>query len=442
MNQTKANTSTVSLLYVGLYIIVLTLCFLTRIPGSFYNAGPVEDNLWHFHEHAQCIGGGRMPYSASHLACVARLRKTTPDRVVFEYPPGAAVVLGIMGVAGSSRAAFETVYTGLMLGMFALALMLALNEADALRGAGGPDRRLAVFVGATIAALSCGPVAVVSFDLIPAVLCVAAALVSARGRVAVGAALWAAAVAIKGYPVVLAPVMWVLWRRHDRAALGAGVAAAVLAVFILPALLVSHSNFLKSFTYHGGRGLEFNSLYASLAIQLQQHSPALTREFSHGSWNLHGAGLVALFEKSSNIMLLLGLVSAATGCFVSAKRSVIENNNPDNAIHWAVRWSMILISIFMIFFKVGSPQFFCWLMPFVPLLVLRPGGFAPVLCFALAGHAAIVVFPHLWQIYVTRIDTQAAAIVLFRHIVLAAMVVFLVFGHDAGAGKAPETETE
>ena len=90
-------------------ILILGSLFFFRVFGSFYFAGFVSGNLGHFRDDAVCITSGNLPYSHGFAECVATARKSTADTAVFEYPPAAGLLLGLVGAAGHTPLMFEMV---------------------------------------------------------------------------------------------------------------------------------------------------------------------------------------------------------------------------------------------------------------------------------------------------------------------------------------------
>jgi len=401
-------------------VLLLGTLFFFRGLGSFYFAGFVADNLGHFHDDAVCIAQGSLPYSDAFRECVAVARKAPARTVVFEYPPATGLLLGLMGLAsGADPMAFQMVFMGCMFLIMLLIFMIAYNEAEALRAAHGPDRRAHVFAATAATLLAVGPVALVSFDLIPAALTLGALLLALRRRSAAAGALLGLAVAFKGYPVVLLPLFAAIALKRGRAQGAAGAAgfASVLGAFTLAALLISPSGFAASFAYHSGRGLELNSVYAALLVLMKYFGVIeLAKHFDHGSWNLTGGGVVRMFEAVSTLLLACALLLGAWrgwALFSQTKNTPESGGAAGRDMDAALRWAVGVLCLFMVFFKVGSPQFLCWIAPFIPLLVLRNGAWIWAVLFVLAGHAGAAVFPHQWAAYAGGLRAAPAAMLLF-----------------------------
>lgn len=421
--------SLVSQLHLWVYLGTLMLFFMSQTPTSFYYAGTpdVSNNVWHFYDDARCLAQGNLPYSDNFTHCVAAARKVPPQKAAFEYPPLAAVFIGALGLAAKEKGTFQLLFTGAALGMFAVCFMMIFGEAERLRKAGGKDLRIAITAAAIICSLSAGPVAMVSFDLLPAALALAAFISLNRNRMTASTIFLALSVAAKGYAVILLPLFIFEWLRNG----GGKSAAKQLAAFFCAAgafaaagFAISPSGFLKSFTYHSGRGLEINSLYAAAIIALRPGGAAPVKSFDHGSWNLEGGGA---FLKLWPVFMIALLVIATVAAWRNAKRTDITSSAPGGDRYSAgLRWIIAALAAFIVAFKIGSPQFLCWIAPFAPLLIFESGGLAGIVLFVLAGHAVTTVYPGMWFAYSAGLNQLPATILLFEKVCLLILFVWML----------------
>ena len=438
MNKTTSRDSFLPLLLLAVFVAVVVFLFLTRAAGDFYFAGKVSNNVHHIYEHARCLGDGNLPYSRGHLECVAAMRPASAAPPVFEYPPGAAVVLALLGVFPRCVETFQVYFVGANLLMFALGFMLLMNQAEALRAAGGPDRRVAMTVACTLCALAAGPVAVVSFDLMPAVLTLCALVLALQGRAGWSGVCLGLAVVSKGYALALLPVLAYVWRGRGGLWRGGLWFAGVVCAFAGAALAVSPENFIASFAYHAERGVELNSIYGALLAPGKYFGMAAGTDFNHGGWNVTGPA--AEFLASLSGPVLAGLLCLALWLGWRVARRMDFSRAPDAAAaDWIMRWAIAVVAAFIVGFKVGSPQFLCWLVPLVPFLVLRPGGWIPVLLFVAAGHASTAVFPHLWSAYAYRLAPLPAALLVLKYAGLIVMAAWLMRSPPGRAGQGDST---
>ncbi len=345
----------------------------------------------------------------------AMVRGLVPYRdFAVEYPPGALPVFALP-TAGEGTDGYRHVFELLMwlCGAGALAAMLV-----ALRALG---RRLgslaAALLFAALAPLLLGSVVLSRFDLLPAALTAAALAALLTGRERVGCAALGLGAAAKVYPAVLLPLaLAYVWRRRGRreALLGAGAFAGVVAAFVLPFALVAPGGLWDSFSVHATRGLQIESLGASVMLAAHQVAGLdLTVVSSSGSQNLSGGAADVLAALQTLLQL-----SAVVAIWVAFARGPADRER-------LVRYSAAALCAFVALGKVLSPQFLIWLLPIVPLVRGRRGAAAS----ALLGASALLT--QLWfpSRYWDLADDLAAApswFALMRNLVLLALVAVLV----------------
>ena len=197
-------------------------------------------------ENAQAFLHGELPYRD----------------VFFEYPPLAAPVLALPGLAGTGYEPYRVAFGLAMLALAACVLVLV----RALARASGGDERLAMAVVA-LAPLATGALIRNHFDLAPVALTLAALALLVRGRANGGLAVLGLAVATKGYPIVAAPVAlgWLAARDGRREALrAAGVLCAVVAFAVAAAVAASPSGALAALRWQTERPVQVESVAAVL----------------------------------------------------------------------------------------------------------------------------------------------------------------------------------
>ena len=145
--------------------------------------------------------------------------------VFFEYPPLAAPVIALPGLAGTGEDAYRLAFAALAL---ALAAALVLLCGALARATGGDPRR--AMLAAALAPLLCGAMIRTHFDLAPVALTLGALLLLCQGRPRLGLAVLGLGAMTKGFPLAAAPaaLAWVAARDGRRtAALEAAVALAL-----------------------------------------------------------------------------------------------------------------------------------------------------------------------------------------------------------------------
>jgi hypothetical protein len=378
---------------IALGLILLTISWGLLHVG-FWHRNPIIDTPV-YQGYGEKILDGKVPYR---------------DFAV-EYPPGALPVFVLPAFAAHDDygSAFE-----LLMWTCAVAVVVLLAKTLAAVGAGAA-RVYAATAFAGIAPLLLGSVILSRFDLWPVALVsgALAALVSGRGRLALG--LLGAATATKLWPAVLVPLalIWLVRTRGRREGLiGLGVFLAVGAAIVLPFAIVSPGGLAHSLTTQLGRPLQIEALGAGVLLaahQLGLYDPSVVS--THGSQNLSGS----LPDALATIETAL-LIAALVVVWILFARGRADRERLLTA-------SAAAVVAFVAFGKVLSPQFLIWLIPLVPLVAGTAGVTA---CWLLA--AALVTtqlwFPHrYWHVVALE---PAGWLVLVRDLLLVALLVVLV----------------
>ena len=309
-------------------------------------------------------------------------------------------------------------------GAAALLAMLVALRALGRRGA----RLAAPLAFAALLPVALGSVVVSRFDLLPAAMAVAAlaALVTGRERLACGAL--GIGAAVKVFPAVLVPLaLAFVWRRRGRreALVCAAVFAALVAAAVVPFAAVSPGGVWHALTLHATRGLQIESLGASLLLAAHHVGDvAVTTGTSAGSQNLVGAGADALAAVQTVLqVVVLALIWVA----------FLRRGDPGDRER-LIRYAAAAVCAFVALGKVVSPQFLIWLLPLVPLVGGRRGLVASGLL-AAASVLTQLWFPHRYWDLVNDLDATATWLVLARDLVLLAIVAVLVSPARALAGR-------
>lgn len=272
--------------------------------------------------------------------------------VNFEYPPlalplvlaPAALSDGIDGY----RHAFE-----LEMLLFDLAIVAVLALC-----APGPERRiweaLGIYSVCVIAAsgvvlwdstIEDAPLALARFDLVPALLILAALLARRARRSAAWGALLGAASAVKAFPLLLVPSMARDERRPRRAAIAFAVpilAAAAVVVF-------SGDEFSSAIDYHTTRDLQIETVAATPLLLAHQIGGGDAHVVvGGGSFNLAASGAGA--ARAISIVLLLA--SVAVIVYAGWRRRL------DPFVE-----ATAVLAALIAFAPVLSPQFLLWVLP-------------------------------------------------------------------------------
>jgi len=279
--------------------------------------------------------------------------------VPFEYPPLAAPLMALGGVAGTDYETYRAIFAAITL---VPALVVVLGCGALARATGG-DYRLAL-AAAALAPLLTGAMIRTHFDLAPVALTVLALLAIVRGRVTWGFALLALGAMTKAFPLVVAPVAlaWLLARGERRYALHGMLALlGTLAVVAAAALAISPSGFADAVRYQVDRPVQVESAPAVVLRAVEALGGADARAVhSHGSDGLdHPAdGLV-----SGLFMALL----AATIALLAFGATRGERPGTPPGPRSLVLASLGAVIATAAFASVLSPQFLIWTVPLLAL---------------------------------------------------------------------------
>jgi hypothetical protein len=360
-----------------------------------------------YEKYGSAIEAGAFPY-----------RDVTP-----EYPPGALAAFVVPALLSDDQEGFRDAFEWLMA---ACGVALVLLTGVALAGLRAPPVRM-VSVLALVGGfpLLLGSVVLTRFDLFPAALVAGAlaALVHDRRRLAFG--VLGAAVAVKLYPVVLAPVAFgYVWRRHGRreALLCLGLLGAVVALVFLPFLVLAPEGVARSIGGQLSRPLQIESLGSALYLAAH-HLVGLDVEMrsGHGSQNLHGAGtgVAAAF---------LSVVQLAVLVWIWLRRPASAEE--------LVRWSAAALVAFVALGKVLSPQFMIWLLPVVPL-VAGVRGLRALVLLATALVLTQLWFPSRYWELTREFAPLPSTLVLARDLVLLGLLAVLLTDSRREPARSP-----
>jgi hypothetical protein len=164
---------------------------------------------------------------------------------------------------------------------------------------------------------------------------------------------------------------------------GCAVFLSVVALFFVPFGVLGGQELLQSFAYQAERGLQVESLTASVLIFLRS---VTSIAFEHGAFEVRGGG-VGLASSFSPLLTLLLLAVTGFAMWWEFRRC------GGLGVEAFPRHAAALILAFMLGSRVLSPQYMIWLLPLVPL---SAGGFVGVIICALflaACFTTTLVFP-------------------------------------------------
>jgi hypothetical protein len=275
-----------------------------------------------------------------------------------------------------------------------------------------------------LAAIMLYPVAVTRFDAVVALTLAVATLGATLGGryVYLAYASLGLGAAAKLVPA-LATVPLALARRG--AARGYCIFFRILALFFAPALLLGGGTFLSSFAYHTGRGLQVESLAASILIKLGWVRGI---SFEYGAFEVQGRGVELASSLSLPVTGGLLLITALLMYRQHRRGRLDAGQFP--------RYAAALVLAFMLGSKVLSPQYMVWLLPLVPLGAEGLAGLGLSLIFLAACWTTTQVFPFHYDDLLNG-RYPGPDLLLVRNLLLVFLWALLLFQPP----KTPEKET-
>ena len=300
--------------------------------------GPFSDttvnDLFVYRTYAELLAGGGLPYVDFG----------------FEYPPLAALPIGLAGLPGRDETTYAVSFAVLMAGCALAGQQLVARLAG--------DRRTGLVVAWLIALepVLIGASLRTHFDALPIAIALGGLLAFARERPDLGFVVLGLGTMTKLFPGLLAvvAVVWLVARGERRAALRG--AAIFVAVVVLVSLPLAGSGYVDSFRFHLDRPVQIESTPASVLFALGDSQVTGTnlrpdRFKSNGLDDGHAELVEALFA-AALVLTLAGVVALA-----SRGRDVR---------HLVLSGFAALLA-FVTLGKVLSPQYVIWLAPFAAL---------------------------------------------------------------------------
>ena len=206
--------------YAALAALVVSL---TLLHFGFYQHRLILDTV-EYHRYGTAIAHGDVPYRDFRI----------------EYPPGALPMFALPAVGEPGFSEYQRQFQ-VLLGVLAGATLLGM--ASVLVSLGATTTRLAGALGFfALSPLVLGSVVIYRYDLWPAALAVGGLAGILAGRERWGFASLGLGIAAKIFPAVIVPTaLAYVWRTRGRreALVCLGIAAAVVAVFVVPFLAVA-----------------------------------------------------------------------------------------------------------------------------------------------------------------------------------------------------------
>ncbi len=380
-------------------IAALTVAFL--VFTVFNNIMPTGDDVELYYQYANRVLGGSLPYRDFNI----------------EYPPFSLIFFILPAIISNSFGAYnpERYILLFQAESFLLAvatLILVWQLLRTLYPVARLNWRLAFFTAATI--LICLYV-FRRFDISATFLVTLSFyLLYKQRQPGWGGAVLGLATAAKLFPAVLLPIMLIYyWRgKRDRdfalrTMVGFGMAVGVT---VLPFVITGLPGLLAFLKYHGERGVQVESLFASL-IWLGSifGLTNIKSSVDHGSINFVSSWGQTL-ATTATLLTVAGLL-AFFGYLWWATRQSGRRLRVD----WMLQAGAIAILWFILSNKVLSPQYLVWLLPFAAFW----RGPKIWLYFA-ALTLSFIAFPFM-VLGVVAVDWQPMLVILLRNLLLVGL---------------------
>jgi len=383
--------------------------FLGVLPTVAHFLYPGTGGLENF--LAQLMRGGQIPY----------------HDFASEYPPLALFSFLLPGLVTSNTAVYSWLFAGEMMVFDLLALVMIADLASRLKMS--VKKTLTVY---TLLIVATGPILLARYDILPAVLVLAALWAFVKGKNKLAWAVAALGFAAKIYPIIILPIFVIYQlknRQYGRMIAGGAVFLGVTLITILPWIIIDAGGYWHSWTYHLERGLHSESTYGTTLLTGQLMGlTTMQGALTFGSWNLSSPLADSLARMSFYISAAILLV--VYGFY--AWRLQRESENPrvglsESAAAQLLKYATIVVAVFMLTNKVFSAQYLAWLCPLIPLAADRRY-FAPML-FIAAGVLTQYVYPYNYIPF--ELGKALPVLVLtFRNLLLILMTVLI-----AAAGR-------
>jgi Glycosyltransferase family 87 len=350
-----------------------------------------------------------------------------------EYPPGMLAVILAPSFVTTDRDTYFTIFSLEMELFLTLAVYLSVRTADLLRADGTRVLFQAILLTAAL-----GVVAVRRYDPSVALAISATVYALAARRPGLSGAALALGVALKGVPLLLAPVI-ALWfvARRDWTGLRMALSsfAICMGVATIGYLAIAWPRVFVSFAYHANRPIQMESIYSAFLMFVRWLSPqVMTIKYSYGSYSVIST-YEPLLRTISNIATLLGLLAA----YLWAYRHIHTARDDREKFIAMIFASCACLVAFISLGKVSNSQYLVWLIPLGALagaLSAGDGRWRLVIACALAQ----AVYPFLYTIIIPgRLAPIDGLIILARDVSLWRWLFRLTSDPIAGSRGSPST---
>ncbi len=401
-----------ALLVVGLWVVTRAVLLVVSLNPRLYSAALFGD-VRLYGAKVERMFQGEVPYRD----------------VAIEYPPGSVPFTILPGLAVGTGADYRLAFAVEMLAVDAVGLWAASRLA---RLADAGRRRIPLAYVLAMGAI--GPLLVLRFDLVPTVCVLLAAALAADGRAGPAAAALGYGAAAKLFPGVLLPLL-VLglvpaegWWRSLRRTVPPFLAGFALTV--VPALALSVKGTLGAVLYHVRRGVQIESLWATLIglAHVAGGLPAHTVS-GFGAYDLDSS-VSGAAKALSSVATLAALLAAAWLVWRRSSRS--GGLGPAD---WAGALA-IGVFAFVLPTRVLSPQYLVWLAAPMAALADRREGRRALWVLVAAIVVSQVIFPFRYT-QLRHLEVFDVGLLAVRNLLLVVACALTVRAFGRGPGAAP-----
>lgn len=324
---------------------------------------------------------------------------------LLEYPPGMLAVILAPSLITAVRSTYFTIFSLEMELLLTLAVYLSVRTADLLMADGTRVLTQAILLTAAL-----GVVSVRRYDPSVALAISGAFYALAAGRSGLSGGVLALGVALKGVPLLLAPVIaiWFVARR-DWSGLRAAFAGFAICMGLATAgyMAIAWPRVLDPFLYHADRPIQMESIYGAFLMALRVFSPHLLAiEGSYGSYNVVSA-YEPVLRNLANVAVLAGLAAA----YAWAYRRIGAARDDRERFISMIFASCACLAAFITLGKVSNTQYLVWLIPIGALagaLSAGDGRWRLVIACALAQ----AVYPFLYTAIIAGSLTPIGGLII------------------------------
>jgi uncharacterized membrane protein len=347
-----------------------------------------------------------------------------------EYPPLALLLLLIPRLFSANIAGYADGFAILMLAFNLLGLYFASRLSRLLK-----TNHFLTSVIYTFSFFIIGDIAINRFDVVPAVLSLAAIYYFLKGGDKTAWFVLALGVLTKLYPAVLAPLFIISYLRgkeYKPLLKNLAIFAGTGLVAVLPFLIASPEGFWGFINFHSERGLQLESGYASLLMLTEMLG--LTKVEIVLAYSS-----VDVWAPASDFLLSISnyvAIAAVFACYVFYYRA---NPTKERDPAKLAGFSVGVLSVLMVTTKIFSTQFVIWLFPLIFLIGGRMRHPAWI-SFGIIALLSQYIYPHNYG-QLMAFEQPAVIFLILRNFLVIALGIAAMYFAVKPAGKARKHKT-